>query len=73
MIYLWFDPPSGWKYDFPCLIVKGETMEEVDKLSKEFDFDKLYDEHNYPQHLRELNQCRMWYESDTGRLLDEKQ
>ena len=48
------DPPSGWRYGFPCELPKGK------------DYVELLREHNYPEKDIELalKYTRQWEEDD---------
>lgn len=50
MTKVWVDPPSGWKYGFPCIWDDEEYSELED----------LYDAKGYPESLREHAWIRMW-------------
>ena len=48
------DPPSGWKYGFPCELKEGEDVEE------------LLRKHNYPEKdiAFAMQYMRVWEEDD---------
>ena len=58
---VWIDPPSGWKYGFPCLWDRDKQT-----------YEELLKEHNYPKEWYDLP-CRMWHPTEEDLNANRKQ